>query len=77
MQFCVAQIPALARIPIMLKAKWARPSLIPPINYANPTGAARMSDLMYYLFFLSFLFVPLLVLIVPEEGKDNKKMDDE
>jgi len=36
-----------------------------------------MSDLMYYLFFLSFLFVPLLVLIVPEEGKDNKKMDDE
>jgi len=32
-QFCVAQIPALARIPIMLKAKWASPSLSPPIQH--------------------------------------------
>jgi len=35
-QFCVAQIPALARIPIMLKAKWASPSLSPPIQQPTP-----------------------------------------
>src|SRR6516162_9165032 len=34
-QFCVAQIPALARIPIMLKAKWVSPSLSPPTQHQH------------------------------------------